>query len=106
MGAAIGALTHSATAAWLAMLFCGRTDEQKPRAIIMTTNIRTGPGGSSSKRIHKALAFQIAFDPLGQPTSQPIVIIVFAHVVRPHFSKQNKLQAKTMFATGETVGLA
>ena len=26
--------------------------------------------------------------------------------VRPHFSKQNKFQAKTMFATGETVGLA
>ena len=26
--------------------------------------------------------------------------------VRPHFSKQNKLQAKTMVATGETVGLA
>ena len=26
--------------------------------------------------------------------------------VRPHFSKQNKFQAKTMFATSETVGLA
>ena len=26
--------------------------------------------------------------------------------VRPHFSKQNKFQAKKMFATGETVGLA
>ena len=26
--------------------------------------------------------------------------------VRPHFSKQNKFQAKTMIATGETVGLA
>ena len=26
--------------------------------------------------------------------------------VRPHFSKQNKFQAKTMFSTSETVGLA
>ena len=26
--------------------------------------------------------------------------------VRPHFSKQNKFQAKTMFATGETLSLA
>ena len=26
--------------------------------------------------------------------------------IHPHFSKQNKFQAKTMFATGETVGLA
>ena len=44
------------------------------------------------------------------PQSRPVVIIVFAHVVRsyvhPRFSKQNKFQAKTMFATGETVGLA
>ena len=39
------------------------------------------------------------------PQSRPVVIIVFAHVC-PHFSKQNKFQAKTMFATGETVGLA
>ena len=41
--------------------------------------------------------------------SRPVVIIVFAHVrpsTRPHFSKQNKFHAKTMFATGETVGLA
>ena len=40
----------------------------------------------------------------------PVAIIVFAHVVcsyvRPHFSKQNKFKAKTMFATGKTVGLA
>ena len=42
-----------------------------------------------------------------------IVIIVFAHVVRsyarpsvPTFQKQNNCQAKTMFATGETVCLA
>ena len=45
------------------------------------------------------------FDPRGRPT---VVIIVFAHVVlssvRPNFSKQ--FQAKTMFALGETVGLA
>ena len=48
------------------------------------------------------------------PQSRPVGIIVFAHVVRsyvstsvrPHFSKQNQFQAKTMFATGETVGLA
>ena len=26
--------------------------------------------------------------------------------IRPHFSKQNKFQAKTMFAIGETVALA
>ena len=41
------------------------------------------------------------------PQSRPVVIIVF-HMssVRPHFSKQNKFKAKTMFATGETVGLA
>ena len=43
------------------------------------------------------------------PQSQPVVIIVFAHVVRPHFSKytkQNKFQAKTLFTTGQTVDLA
>ena len=44
------------------------------------------------------------------PQSRSVVIIVFAHVVRssvrPHFSNQNKFQAKTMFATGGTVGLA
>ena len=42
------------------------------------------------------------------PQSRLIVIIVFAHVVRlsvrHHFSKQNNFQAKTVFATGETVG--
>ena len=40
------------------------------------------------------------------PKSRPVVIIVFAHNVRPHLLKQNKFQAKTMFTTGETVGLA
>ena len=47
------------------------------------------------------------------PQSRPVVLIVFAHVVRPyvrpsvrpHFSKQNKFQAKTMIATCETVDL-
>ena len=43
------------------------------------------------------------------PQSRPEVITVFAHVVRTsvriHFLKQNKFQAKTMFATGETLGL-
>ena len=52
------------------------------------------------------------FDPLGQPTvTAGKDQIIFAHVVRtssvrPHISKQNKFQAKTMLATGETVGLA
>ena len=51
------------------------------------------------------------FDPLGRPT-----VIVYAHVVRPlvrtfiqtfqNLAKQNKFQAKTMFTTGETVGIA
>ena len=43
------------------------------------------------------------------PQSRPVVIIVFAHVVRSsvrlHFSKQNIFQAKTMFTTSETVSL-
>ena len=49
------------------------------------------------------------------PQSRPVVIIVFAHVP-PYFrtsvspfqnlAKLNKFQAKTMFSTGETVGLA
>ena len=43
---------------------------------------------------------------VADPQSRPVVIIVFTHVVRPHFSIQNKFQAKTIFATGETVGLA
>ena len=54
----------------------------------------------------------IDIDPRGRPTvPSGSIIIVFAHVVRSyvcpsHFSKQNKFQAKTMFITGETVGLA
>ena len=45
------------------------------------------------------------------PQSRPVWIIVFAHVrpsVRPfqNLAKQNIFQAKTMFTTGETVGLA
>ena len=46
------------------------------------------------------------------PQSQPLGIIVFYTcpfvrlLVRPHFLKQNKFQAKRMFATGESVGLA
>ena len=44
------------------------------------------------------------------PQSQPAVIIVFAiffcSYVHPHFLKQNKFQTKTMFTTGETVGLS
>ena len=52
---------------------------------------------------------------LADPQSLPVVIIVFAHVIRPsvclspfiqNLAEQNKFQAKTMFATGETVGLA
>ena len=47
-------------------------------------------------------------DPLGRPT----VTAGCDHCFRtccpsvPHFSKQNEFQAKTMFTTGETVGLA
>ena len=47
------------------------------------------------------------------PQSLPVVIIVFAHVVRASvrlhfekFSKAKQIQAKTMFTTGDTVGLA
>ena len=61
-------------------------------------------------RLCKWAAYVSTIDPLGQPTALPVVIIVFVHVVcpyfRPQFSKQNKFQEKTMFATGETVGLA
>ena len=40
------------------------------------------------------------------PHLRPVVIIVFAHVVRSYVrTKQNKCQAKTMFTTGEPVGL-
>ena len=54
----------------------------------------------------------INIDPLGRPTVMLVVIIVFVHVVRPsvptfqNLTNQNKFQAKTMFATGEPVGLA
>ena len=61
-----------------------------------------GLGEHSKELIHSA-----------DPQSRPVVIIAFAHVVRsyirpyvhvrPHFSKQNKIQAKTMFST---LGLA
>ena len=43
--------------------------------------------------------------------SGPVVIIVFAHVVRPsvltfqNLEKQSKFQVKTIFTTGETVNL-
>ena len=46
------------------------------------------------------------------PQSRPVVIIVFTHVVRtqvPTFqnlAKRYKFQVKTMFITGEIVGLA
>ena len=50
------------------------------------------------------------FDPLGQPTqSRPVVIIIFARVVRPYFhnlTKQNNFQARIVIATGGTVSLA
>ena len=58
--------------------------------------------------------FCFGIDPLGRPQSWPVGIIVFTHVVRPsvrmsvptfqNLAKQ--IKAKTMFATGETVGLA
>ena len=42
------------------------------------------------------------------PKSQPVGIIVFAHVVRPSplFKSSKTKQQKTMFATGVTMGLA
>ena len=43
------------------------------------------------------------------PQSRPVVIIIFAHVVRPfvRLSRSSKTkQQKTMVATGEIVGLA
>ena len=46
------------------------------------------------------------------PQSWQVVIIVFAHIAHPsvpsfqNLAKQNKFQVKTMFTTGETVGLA
>ena len=55
---------------------------------------------------HSNWSTQVVFIHSANPQSRPVVIIVFAHVVRssvrPHFSKQKK----TMFATGETVGLS
>ena len=56
---------------------------------------------------------QLLFDPRGQPTARLVVIIVFAHVVRPSVRpsllfKTKQIQAKTMFTTttGEALGLA
>ena len=48
------------------------------------------------------------FDPLGRLTATAGSDHCFQMCpsVRPHFSKQNNSQAKTMFATGETVSLA
>ena len=49
------------------------------------------------------------FDPRGRPTFTAIRDHCFCTCgpfVRPHYSKENKFQAKHMFATGETVGLA
>ena len=56
----------------------------------------------------KSATFHI--DPLGQPTVQPVVIIIFPHVsVRssPLFKilQQNKHHMKIMIATGRTVSL-
>ena len=50
-------------------------------------------------------------DPRGRPTvtvgsDHCIIVIIVRTSVRPHFSKQNRFQAKTMFTTGEIVGLA
>ena len=48
-------------------------------------------------------------DPLGRSTvlaGKNRCFCTCRPFVRHHFSKQNKFQAKTMFATGETVGLA
>ena len=72
-------------------------------------NQRTVTTKFCSLPLHK----QLCNDPLGRPTvtagsdhcfctCRPFV----RPSVRPHFSKQNKFKAKTMFTTGETVGLA
>ena len=47
-------------------------------------------------------------DPLGNPKSRPVGIIVFAHVVHPSplFKSRKTKQQKTMFVTGVTMGLA
>ena len=53
-------------------------------------------------------------DPRGRPTDTACSDHCFCtcrsfvspSVTHPHFSKQNKFQAKTMFATDESVGLA
>ena len=48
---------------------------------------------------------------LADPQSRPVMIIVFARFVRPsvptfqNLIKQNKFQVKTLFTTGEIVGL-
>ena len=52
----------------------------------------------------------LPFDPRGRPTvtagSDNCFCTFVRPFVRPHDSKQIKFQAKTMFAAGETVGLA
>ena len=47
----------------------------------------------------------VIFDPRGRPTVKAGSDHCFC-TSRPHFSKQNKFQAKTMSATDETLGLA
>ena len=57
----------------------------------------------------KKLQLIYSADPQSRP--RPVVIIIFAYVVRTsvhtfqNLAIQNKFQAKTMFTTGETVGL-
>ena len=57
---------------------------------------------SCTKKTNSGLLIHEA-DPLSQPVG---IIVTCRPFVRPHFSKQNKFQAKTMFAIGNTVGLA
>ena len=81
-----------------------------------------GPGGS--KILHftlpdtdTGLCNYSYIDPLGQPTAtagsdhcfwtcRPFVCTSGRKHERTHFSKQNKFQVKTLFTTGEAVGLA
>ena len=51
----------------------------------------------------------LIIDPRGRPTftaGSDHCFCTCRPSVRPHLSKQNKIQVKTMFANGETVGLA
>ena len=63
----------------------------------------------SSTTVDKSSTLLQVIDPRGRPTvtaGSDHCFCTCRPSVRPHFSKQNKFQAKTMFASGETVDLA